>query len=97
MTADPRGRHGPALPYSLVAGVTPCRGGWLVANAKLQGTVFALEEPVRVRSFTDVVDQRPGHAVVALNAPVGYRQSARPVAAPATPKRVFSSGAALHR
>ena len=26
-------RRGPNLPYSFVAGVTPCRGGWLVASA----------------------------------------------------------------
>ena len=38
-------RHGPNLPYSLVAGVTPCGPSWLVAPAKLQGTIFAPEEP----------------------------------------------------
>ena len=41
VTADAATRHGPKLPYSIVAGVTPCRGGWLVASAKLQGTIFA--------------------------------------------------------
>ncbi len=65
-------RHGPTLPYSLVAGVTPCRGGWLVASAKLQGTIFAPEDPQRLESFVDVVDQRPSYSAVALNAPVGY-------------------------
>jgi predicted RNase H-like nuclease len=69
--ADPS-RRGPDLPYSLVAGVTPCRGGWLVASAKLQGTVFAPENPVRMDRFIDVVDQRPTYTVLALNAPVGY-------------------------
>jgi predicted RNase H-like nuclease len=77
VTSDPRGGHGPALPYSLVAGVTPCRGGWLVANAKLQGSVFALEEPIRLPTFTEVMDQRPAHAVIALNAPVGYLNGAQ--------------------
>jgi len=64
-------RRGPNLPYSLVAGVTPCRGGWLVAAAKQQGTIFAPEDPVRIESFMDVVDMRPGYSSIALNAPVG--------------------------
>jgi predicted RNase H-like nuclease len=67
----PSARNGPTLPYSLVAGVTPCRGGWLVAGAKLQGTIFSPEDPVRMPTFVDIVDQRPAYSVVALNAPVG--------------------------
>jgi predicted RNase H-like nuclease len=65
-------RHGPDLPYTLVAGVTPCGPSWLVAAAKLQGTTFAPEEPQLISSFVDVVDQRPSYAIIALNAPVGY-------------------------
>jgi len=68
---DASSRRGPSLPYSLVAGVTPCRGGWLVAAAKLQGTIFAPEDPVRLDSFIEVVDMRPSYSTVALNAPVG--------------------------
>jgi predicted RNase H-like nuclease len=71
VTAESPLRRGPNLPYSLVAGVTTCRGGWLVASAKLQGTIFAPEDPVRIDSFVDVVDMRPGYSVIALNAPVG--------------------------
>jgi predicted RNase H-like nuclease len=71
MSMEPTARRGPTLPYSLVAGVTPCRGGWLVAGSKLQGTIFAPEDPVRLDSFVDVVDMRPAYSVVALNAPVG--------------------------
>ncbi len=71
MTSDDRPRRGPDLPYSLVAGVTPCRGGWLVAAAKLQGTIFSPEDPTRVDSFVDVLDMRPGYSTIALNAPVG--------------------------
>jgi predicted RNase H-like nuclease len=70
--------HGPKLPYSLVAGVTPCRGGWLVASAKLQGTIFAPEDPRRVPTFIEVVDERPAYSVVALNAPIGYLNAASP-------------------
>jgi predicted RNase H-like nuclease len=75
--ADPATRHGPSLPYSLVAGVTPCRGGWLVAGAKLQGTIFAPEDPVRMEKFIDVLDQRPAYSVIALNAPIGYLNVAK--------------------
>ena len=71
MRADPSARRGPTLPYSLVAGVTPCRGGWLVAAAKLQGTIFSPEDPIRVDSFIEVVDMRPAYSSIALNAPVG--------------------------
>jgi predicted RNase H-like nuclease len=71
VTTESPVRRGPNLPYSLVAGVTPCRGGWLVAAAKLQGTIFAPEDPVRVESFVDVIDMRPGYSAIALNAPVG--------------------------
>jgi predicted RNase H-like nuclease len=70
--ADPPANRGPQLPYSIVAGVTPCRGGWLVASAKVQGTVFAVEDPIRLPTFIEVVDQRPAYATIALNAPVGY-------------------------
>lgn len=71
MNSDRPTRRGPDLPYSLVAGVTPCRGGWLVAGAKLQGTIFAPEDPMRLDSFVDVIDMRPGYSAIALNAPVG--------------------------
>jgi predicted RNase H-like nuclease len=65
-------RRGPDLPYQLVAGVTPCGPSWLVAPAKLQGTIFAPEEPQLISPFSEVLDQRPTFAVIALNAPVGY-------------------------
>jgi len=65
-------RRGPDLPYSVVAGVTPCGPAWLVAPAKLQGTIFAPEEPQLISPFGEVLDQRPTFAVIALNAPVGY-------------------------
>jgi predicted RNase H-like nuclease len=74
--ADPPSRRGPNLPYSLVAGVTPCRGGWLVAAAKLQGTIFSPEDPIRIETFVDVVDTRPGYSSIALNAPIGGLEEA---------------------
>jgi predicted RNase H-like nuclease len=65
-------RGGPDLPYSVVAGVTPCATGWLVASAKLHGSTFAPEEPRVLATFANVLDERPSFSVVALNAPVGY-------------------------
>jgi predicted RNase H-like nuclease len=75
---QPSSRRGPDLPYSLVAGVTPCRGGWLVAAAKLHGTIFAPEDPARIEDFIDVVDMRPAYTIIGLNAPLGgLEQAAR--------------------
>lgn len=72
MTIGTTARRGPDLPYQVVAGVTPCGPSWLVAPAKLQGTIFAPEEPQVLAPFGEVLDQRPTFAVIALNAPVGY-------------------------
>ena len=65
-------RPGPDLPYSIVAGVTPCAPGWLVASAKLHGATFAPEAPRVLASFAEVLDERPSFSVIALNAPIGY-------------------------
>ena len=65
-------RPGPELPYSIVAGVTPCAPGWLVASAKLNGATFAPELPRVYATFAEVLDERPSFSVVALNAPIGY-------------------------
>jgi predicted RNase H-like nuclease len=65
-------RGGPPLPYSVVASVTPCPGGWLVASAKLHAATFAPEDPRVVAKFAEVFDECPQFDVIALNAPVGY-------------------------
>jgi predicted RNase H-like nuclease len=70
-------RGGPNLPYSVVAGVTPCATGWLVASAKLHGATFAPELPHVLTSFAEVLDERPSFSVIALNAPVGYVDEAQ--------------------
>ncbi len=69
-----RSRGGPELPYSIVAGVTPCAPGWLVASAKLHGATFAPEEPRVIATFAEVLDERPSFSVIAVNAPIGYAQ-----------------------
>jgi predicted RNase H-like nuclease len=65
-------RRGPELPYSLVAGVTPCATGWLVATAKMHGATFAPEDPRVIETFVDVLDQRPAFTTIAVNGPIGY-------------------------
>jgi predicted RNase H-like nuclease len=65
-------RSGPNLPYSIVAGVSPCAPGWLVASAKLHGATFAPEPPRVLAKFAEVLDERPTFSTIALNAPVGY-------------------------
>jgi predicted RNase H-like nuclease len=64
-------RHGPNLPYTLVAGVIPTAVGWLVASAKLQGVTIAPESPRVLDSFMDVIDEKPAISVIGLFAPVG--------------------------
>jgi hypothetical protein len=70
-------RRGPDLPYSLVAGVTPCGPSWLVASAKLYGTHFAPEDPQLVSPFSEVLDMKPTYSIIALNAPIGYLDLAK--------------------
>jgi predicted RNase H-like nuclease len=70
-------RRGPDLPYSLVAGVTPCGPSWLVASAKLYGTHFAPEDPQLVSPFSEVLDMKPTYSIIALNAPIGYLDHAK--------------------
>jgi predicted RNase H-like nuclease len=70
-------RGGPDLPYKIVAGVTPCPTGWLVASAKLAGSTFAPEPPRVLSTFVEVLDERPTFSTIALNAPVGYIDEAR--------------------
>lgn len=65
-------RGGPPLPYKVVAAVTPCPGGWLVASAKLHAATFSPEEPRVLSKFSEVFEERPLFEVIALNAPVGY-------------------------
>lgn len=66
-----RGRPGPSLPYDLLAGVVPCRKGWLVAPGKLVGISLNPEPAYVAGSFADVVDNIPAYTVVAVAAPVG--------------------------
>ena len=59
----------------MVAGVTPCPGGWLVASAKMQGSNFAPEPPKVYPAFLEVLDERPSFEVIVVNVPIGYRDA----------------------
>lgn len=78
MTSILGSRRGPDLPYDVVAGVKPCATGWLVAAGKVHGTTFAPEEPQVYERFADVLDERPTFSVIAVNAPIGYLETAVP-------------------
>jgi predicted RNase H-like nuclease len=69
-------RGGPELPYKVVAAVTPCPGGWLVASAKIHAATFAPEDPRVLAKFAEVFEERPQFDVIALNAPIGYAEDA---------------------
>lgn len=66
------GRRGPALPYSVVAGVTPWRARWLVASAKIVGATFAPEEPRIFDTFSEILREIPAYSAIVVNAPIGY-------------------------
>ena len=65
--------RGPTLPYSIVAGVTPCPPGWLVQSAKLHGATFSPESPRVYDTFLEVLSERPNFQILVVNAPIGYR------------------------
>jgi predicted RNase H-like nuclease len=64
------------LPYSTVGGVTPWGSKWVVSTARIVGATFVPEVPRVFDSFLEVVEDRPQLAAIALNAPVGYRDTA---------------------
>jgi len=81
------------LPYKVVAGVIPCRRGWLVASAKLQGVTIAPEDPRVMETIIDVIDEKPTFSVIALHAPIGdFSTGSKPAAGPATARHGPCSG-----
>jgi predicted RNase H-like nuclease len=65
-------KRGPTLPYSVVAGVTPCSPGWLVQSAKIAGATFAPELGRVYDTFADILSEHPAYAILVVNAPIGY-------------------------
>ena len=70
---SPTLRRGPDLPYLLVAGVTPCSGGWLLAGAKHHAATFMPEPPRIFETILAVLNERPSYATIVVNVPIGYR------------------------
>lgn len=74
--------HGPTrgaqLPYNLIAGVVPCRLGWLCATAKTQGATIAPEDPQVLSTFMEVLDYKPAYRVIALFTPIGLPDGPSP-------------------
>jgi predicted RNase H-like nuclease len=66
-----RRRRGPELPYELLAGVVPCRGGWLVAGGKLVGTGLFPETAFVEKRLVEIVDHIPQYSIICLAAPIG--------------------------
>lgn len=71
MMGPGRPQRGPQLPYKLLAGVEPCRGGWLVVTGRLQGTNLAPGAPEVFPTLIEILDYKPAFSIIALHAPVG--------------------------
>lgn len=63
--------RGPVLPYRLLAGVEPCRGGWLVVSGKLQGVSLFPDPPQLMGTLVEILDYRPSFEIVALHSTIG--------------------------
>jgi len=61
-------------PYTTIAGVTPCPGGWLVLPARLAGVTVVAEDAFVLPALADVLDHRPRFQFAGLNAPMGWRE-----------------------
>jgi predicted RNase H-like nuclease len=73
MPSGPVGQRS-SLPYQILAGVEPVRGGWLVAPGNLQGISLAPQPAYVLPNLAEVLDYRPSFSVVALHSPVGTQE-----------------------
>lgn len=58
--------------YKVIAGVTPCPGGWLVFGGRLTGVTMLPDEPVVLKRLGDVLDYRPQFDAAAINVPMAF-------------------------
>jgi predicted RNase H-like nuclease len=58
--------------YKVIAGVTPCPGGWLIFGGRLTGVTLLADDPVVVRRLGDVLDWRPQFDAAAINVPMAF-------------------------
>ena len=66
------------MPYELLAGVVPCRSGWLVAGGKLVGTGVFPEAAFVAKKLIEVIDAVPAYTVIALASPIGLPDKPSP-------------------
>jgi predicted RNase H-like nuclease len=66
------------MPYRLLAGVEPCRGGWLVVSGKLQGVSLFPDPPQLMGTLVEILDYRPSFEIVALHSPIGLPNQRSP-------------------
>ena len=71
-------KRGPVLAYRLLAGVEPCRGGWLVVSGKLQGVSLFPDPPQLMGTLTEILDYRPSFEIVALHSTIGLPSERAP-------------------
>ena len=58
--------------FKMLAGITPCPGGWLILPARLAAVTVIVEEPMVVRTLLEVLDYKPKFDSAAIYAPVGF-------------------------
>ncbi len=51
------------MPYEVLAGSEPCKGGWLVLSGNLQGTNLAPQPPQIFTTFQELTDWKPACSV----------------------------------
>jgi len=71
-------KRGAPVPYRLLVGVEPCRGGWLVVSGKLQGVSLFPDPAQLMGTMLEILDYRPSFEIVALHAPIGLPSALHP-------------------
>lgn len=66
--------RGNALPYRMLAGVVPSRGGWLVMPGRLTGVTLYSMPPAVFPTLQDVMDWKPAFEIIAIHIPLGLPQ-----------------------
>lgn len=61
-----------------VAGVDGCRAGWIVAQARIQGTRIGSLQFNLCSNFSDVLQMCPAPSVIAMDIPIGLLSMPRP-------------------
>ncbi len=60
------------LPYVTIGAAVPCPAGWALLPGRLLGATVLAEEPRSVRTFAEVLDNRPAFEALAVGAPLAF-------------------------